>query len=407
MTQLAWYGDDFTGSTDVLEVLALHGIDAVLYLSIPDAATAARFAGCAAVGLAGESRSQTPAWMDANLPPVFAWLASTGAAICHYKVCSTFDSAPSVGSIGRALELGRTAFNIASVPMVVGAPALRRYMVFGNLFAAVDGVAYRIDRHPTMSRHPVTPMREADLRLHLASQTALSIGLLDTLQLTSERLRALLQTKPGAYFIDVHDDASLRAAGALLWDEEFRSPFVLGSSGVEYALVAHWGLARRDVPGPASVDKIVVMSGSCSPVTAAQIAHARANGFVCLRVESGVERTASDAINNGSSVVMYSAEGAADIANTPGNAIAERNGEVLCAVLDSCDVKRVVVAGGDTSSHVGRQLGIDALTFLNPIAPGAPLCRAHAKNPRRDGLEIVFKGGQCGAPDFFLKTRGD
>ncbi len=406
MTQLAWYGDDFTGSTDVLEVLALHGIDAVLYLSIPTASTTARFAHCAAVGLAGESRSQTPEWMNANLPRVFAWLASTGAAMCHYKVCSTFDSAPEVGSIGRALELGRAAFNIDVVPMVVGAPALKRFMVFGNLFAAVDGVAYRIDRHPTMSRHPITPMREADLRLHLAKQTALSIGLLDTLHLTPESLKNLLGTKPGAYFIDVHDDASLRAVGALLWNEEFRSRFVLGSSGIEYALVAHWGNTKREVPGPAPVKQLVAVSGSCSPVTAAQIAHARANGFICLRVIDGIETEAIAAINNGASVVLYSSEGAADIANMPGNAIAERNGSVLRAILDATNVRRVVVAGGDTSSHVGRQLGIDALTFLNPIAPGAPLCRAHAADPRRDGIEIVFKGGQCGAPDFFFKARG-
>ena len=52
-------------------------------------------------------------------------------------------------------------------PMIVGAPRLARYQVFGNLFAAVDGVGYRLDRHPTMSRHPVTPMDEADLRVHL------------------------------------------------------------------------------------------------------------------------------------------------------------------------------------------------------------------------------------------------
>jgi uncharacterized protein YgbK (DUF1537 family) len=59
------------------------------------------------------------------------------------------------------------------------------------------------------------------------------------------------------------------------------------------------------------------------------------------------------------------------------------------------------VAGGDTSSHAGQQLGIDALTFVSHLAPGAPLCRAWSQIPGRQGLEIVFKGGQCGKEDFF------
>jgi uncharacterized protein YgbK (DUF1537 family) len=73
-------------------------------------------------------------------------------------------------------------------------------------------------------------------------------------------------------------------------------------------------------------------------------------------------------------------------------------------VLDRSGVRRVVVAGGDTSSHAGRQLGIQALTFLCPLAPGAPLCIAWSNNRERDGLEIVFKGGQCGKEDFFLRV---
>ena len=71
--------------------------------------------------------------------------------------------------------------------MIVGAPRLKRYQMFGNLFAAVDGVGYRLDRHPTMSRHPVTPMDEADLRVHLAAQTARRIELVDMLQLRARR----------------------------------------------------------------------------------------------------------------------------------------------------------------------------------------------------------------------------
>src|SRR3954468_1680203 len=114
--------------------------------------------------------------MDRNLPPVFELLRSLGAPITHYKVCSTFDSAPHVGSIGRAIDLAAPILGGAWHPLVGAAPAIARYQALGNLFARVGGVAYRLDRHPTMSRHPVTPMREADLRLHLAEQTDGRVG---------------------------------------------------------------------------------------------------------------------------------------------------------------------------------------------------------------------------------------
>ena len=74
--------------------------------------------------------------MSANLPAIFRTLQQFGAPVTHYKVCSTFDSSPDTGSIGRAMEIGRDVFAPAFVPIVVGAPHLRRYVVFGNLFAA-------------------------------------------------------------------------------------------------------------------------------------------------------------------------------------------------------------------------------------------------------------------------------
>ena len=149
MTPLyAFYGDDFTGSTDVLEQCAEGGVPAVLFLREPDAALRARFPDARAIGLAGDSRSRSPDWMDDHLPRAFASLAD--AAIIHYKTCSTFDSSPHTGSIGRALDLGVAAFG-GPAAIVVGAPHLRRYVAFGNLFAAAGAEVFRIDRHPTMS----------------------------------------------------------------------------------------------------------------------------------------------------------------------------------------------------------------------------------------------------------------
>jgi uncharacterized protein YgbK (DUF1537 family) len=69
----------------------------------------------------------------------------------------------------------------------------------------------------------------------------------------------------------------------------------------------------------------------------------------------------------------------------------------------SAGVRRVAVAGGDTSGYVARALGIESLEFIAPLAPGSPLCRARFTTADRPEIEICFKGGQVGGPDFLLK----
>lgn len=418
---LAWYGDDFTGSTDVLEMLSLHGIASVLFLHPPEASLPHRFRDYRAFGLAGSSRSRSPEWMDEHLPAAFAWLASLNVPLCHYKVCSTFDSSPTMGSIGRALEIGKRLFATPCVPIVAGAPALGRYTFFGHLFAAAAGEVHRIDRHPTMSCHPVTPMRESDLRLHLASQTCLRIALLSFLDLKSS---PLLPDSADAVLLDVMDEATLRVAGRLLWPAS-GTRFAIGSSGVEHALAAAWGMHPIPHVAPQPAGRIIVLSGSCSPITASQINYAASHGFATIHLdpiqfaeqqqpaaEQAVD-TAVRHLHNGRSVVLYTAQSASDhiapdLAARPGfrQSLGRMAGSVLASIIDRSGVRRVVVAGGDTSSHAGSQLGIEALTFVCPLTPGAPLCRAWSANPARDGMEIVFKGGQCGAPDFFLYAKG-
>jgi uncharacterized protein YgbK (DUF1537 family) len=155
----------------------------VLLLDIPDPEMLARFPVARCIGMAGSSRGRSPEWMEVKLPKAFAALAALKAPILHYKVCSTLDSSPTIGSIGRAIDLGVRHVPGRWSPSIIGAPRLRRYQVFGKFFAAVGGIGYRLDRHPTMSRHPVTPMGEADLRRHLSDQTGRRIELIDMLQL--------------------------------------------------------------------------------------------------------------------------------------------------------------------------------------------------------------------------------
>jgi uncharacterized protein YgbK (DUF1537 family) len=448
---IAFYGDDFTGSTDALECLAATGLKSVLFVDVPTPEVLARFEGLDAIGIAGNSRSLTPDEMEAVIPKALDALRKTGAPILHYKVCSTFDSSPTIGSFGRVMDIAQREFGRRTIPIVVGAPKLARYSFFGTLFARhnVDGTVHRIDRHPTMSVHPTTPMREADMRRHIGAQTTQTIALLAAPAVAGAdaeaALDAALAADPDAILMDIADAHAEAKVGALLERMAARQAplFVLGSSGVNYALVASWRAEGRLPAEPptmvaSAVDRIFVISGSCSPATGAQIQAAVRTGFAdvaidpLMLIEEGgsgpygratVERIV-DLLDAGRDVVAHSSTGPSDPRETKvadhlaqrglsaeagriegGRALASAAGGLLDGVLKRVPLRRFVVAGGDTSTASIKQLGIDALEMVAPLFPGAPLCRALAPGRDLHGRELVLKGGQLGKPDFFLQAK--
>ncbi|MBK8027212.1 MAG: four-carbon acid sugar kinase family protein [Chloroflexi bacterium] len=444
---LTFYGDDFTGSTDSTEVLEWAGIPSVLFLEPPTLdLLERRFPEIRAVGLAGIARSMSPAQMDEALPPLFSALKDLGAPAFHYKVCSTFDSSPTLGSIGRATEIGLSVFGEQTVPLVVGAPFLKRYVAFSNLFARVDDITYRLDRHPTMSRHPATPMNESDLRLHLGKQTTRRMGAINVLHLAlppDELWRYFQCLQEGGAEIavfDTIDDAHLMTVGGLLSQvieaRQGAGPaLIVGSSGVEKALALHWqacGHVTQPPPPPplGPVKQLLVVSGSAAPGTAAQLDWAEANGFVMRRLDSvrlvdpatadeeraAVVQSALESLGAGHNLVLYSARGPDDphilgtkehlerLALDPqsvGSLLGTQQGLILKELLERTGLRRAIVTGGDTCGYASRQLGIYALRTILPVAPGAPLCRAYAENAAFDGLEISLKAGQVGKVDYF------
>lgn len=451
---LCFYGDDFTGSTDVLEALFRTGLRTILFLEPPDPQLLQeKFRDADCFGVAGVGRSLSPEELEYELRPVLKTLQTAGAAIVHYKVCSTFDSSPDTGSIGKAVEIGREVFQGQKegtfIPMLVGVPYLRRYTVFGHHFAGAGAEVHRLDRHPTMMRHPVTPMGEADLRLHLEKQTEMRTSLLDIVALDGDhddvrqRLDTIIQEqRPDIVLFDVLDEKRLEAAGRVIWEQAAGGEglFVVGSSGVEYALGSAWraeGLAPATYPTEETVeavDKLLVVSGSCSPVTEKQIEHALEAGYAGIRIpaeelllperrEFAIAKLQEDTLKQlkaGRSVILYSALGPRDTSiGLLREALAERGlraeessrllgealGDLTKKVIAEAGLSRIVIAGGDTSGYVTREIGIYALECLSTLEPGGPLCRAYANDPSFDGLELVLKGGQVGSEVFFEKVR--
>jgi uncharacterized protein YgbK (DUF1537 family) len=437
-----------------MDALVRAGVPTVLFIKDPTPEDLARFPGVEVAGLAGMSRTWTPAQMQSDLRPRLECLRALAPRVCHYKVCSTFDSSPTIGSIGAAIDIGQSLFESPWVPLVIGAPRLRRYTLFGNLFAGFGPEVFRLDRHPTMSRHPVTPMAEADLRAHLAQQTRRAIGLVDILALTGdaqqvdERLQALLSgagrgDRPEIVLFDVLDEDRLASVGRLVWSGAQRlerTLFCAGSSGLEYALVGHWqrtGELPVDPPGlpwPKPVDQILAVSGSCSPQTASQIEHALANGFVGIDVNApalldpatngaarskAVEATLG-ALAAGQSVLLYSARGPGDPRirelqqasaarhGDPlafGHALGGELGAVLRTIVERRRVPRVALAGGDTSGHLAKAMGVEILEPVYQSAPGSVLCRVHSQHDFVQGVELVMKGGQVGNERFFVSVK--
>jgi len=415
---LAYYGDDFTGSTDALEFLCRAGAKAILFIEPPTKEQLQSFPDLDAYGVAGKTRSLSPDEMEQVLIPAFEQIKATGAKHVHYKVCSTFDSSPTIGSIGKAIDCGSKVFGNRFVPVIGGMPALGRFCAFGNLFAKMgigsEGEYYRLDRHPSMSKHPVTPMNESDLRIHLGKQTRQSIGLIDFVQQKTNNIDEW-EINDEVVLLDLISMSHFEKIGFWLNYNQRETPlFSVGPSSVEMALGRYWnkiGLLqeKNEWDEIEKSNNLLVVSGSCSPITAAQIAWAKTNGFeeviidavaICNNdVDASIYKQVTELLLQQRNVIVHT--GDKQTQNLPSEKLGTALGLIAKNAVEQTGIKRVVVAGGDTSSYAARAMNIEAVEMIASLVKGAPLCKAHSKNKSINGLEVNFKGGQVGPENYF------
>ncbi|WP_374975842.1 four-carbon acid sugar kinase family protein [Microbacterium trichothecenolyticum] len=406
---VAFYGDDFTGSVDALLQFARRGWTGRLFTGLPDAAALRRAADeVDVVGVAGISRSLAPDEMDAELRPVFAAFAELEPAIVQYKACSTADSAPGVGSLGRVVELARESFGERPVPMLFAQPDFGRYTLFGQHFAAERGTVYRLDRQPTMSHHPSTPMTEADLAVHIGRQTDLPVGSIPLVAF--DDLEALLRSSAeSALVLDALTDEHLVIIGEAV--AALPAPvFAIGSGGLSHGIAAARPRSGPAIPASTpAAGPVLVVSGSRSAQTRRQADAAAAAGWLVQPLPldgPGREVVVPDviaALRAGRGVVVTSDDADATSAGDRPvlEAIAEAAASVISAVAGDGAARRVIVCGGDTSSRVTRLLGVESLSIAANPWGNVVLLRAHAADPAIDGLELLLKGGQVGADTLF------
>jgi uncharacterized protein YgbK (DUF1537 family) len=293
-----------------------------------------------------------------------------------------------------------------------------------------NGKIYRIDKHPSMSKHPVTPMNEGDLRIHLGKQTDKKIGLIDNVQQKAKKKEWLDNiTDEEVILLDTMNEDELLKIGDWLnaQQEKHGQLFSVGGSGIEMALGNYWNKKGKLKPMTKwkkikKAEPLLVVSGSCSPVTKKQIEFALAQGFIetPLELETFQSETGHgfsiggnleeivSALRQNQNVIVHTGNIRKIEQSTSARTLGNVLGHIAKRVCEEVKLKRVVIAGGDTSSYAARAMGIDAVEMIAPLVIGAPLCKAYSKNKAIDGLEVNFKGGQVGGDNYFeVVTRGE
>lgn len=410
---LGCIGDDFTGSSDLANTLARGGMRVVQYNGIPRG-TAASTVEAGVVALKTRTAPVAEA-VELSLSAL-EWLRAQGCRQFLFKYCSTFDSTPE-GNIGPVLDALADALGARSVVVCPAFPATGRTIFQGHLF-----VGDRLLSESGMEKHPLTPMTDPDLRRWLALQTRHAVGHVGyhTVAAGVEAVRAAMDAEVGQgrrYLVaDAVSDQDLHALGAAV----ARDILVSGGSGIALGLPENFRRAGligssttvwTGLEGPAAA-----LCGSCSVNSRKQIAVHR-DSFPAM--EAGADAVLSGDITptgaadwvmanqeaGGPPLVYSSAEpdvvAAAQARHGKERVAAAVEGffAALARALQSRGVRRLVVAGGETSGAVVSALSIPHFDIGPEIDPGVPALLA--PDP---GMVLALKSGNFGGPDFFARA---
>jgi uncharacterized protein YgbK (DUF1537 family) len=386
------------------------------------------------VGVAGPARSLGGEAFDELVRAELAQIARTGAEVLLYKVCSTFDSLPTLGSIGRGIELLHEQFTgLGPVAVAPAQPQFGRYTAFSNHFGVFAGQVHRLDRHPVMSRHPSTPMHEADLRQVLAEQftdrqvpAAVHLPAYADGSFT-ERWKAYQADSVPAFVVDAvtddHLDEVARALRAAGHTSGAQPSVVVGSGGIMAALARiDTGREARQSGRQQASGPVLVVSASASSTTAAQIGDAVNHGWAdvpvpvdLLKTEdqdllAAVEKHTAAALSAGRDVVVHTTRGSDDPRYAAAGPIDPRHvggllGTLAGHMAGAGLTRDIAVLGGDTSSHALMAMGVQELRVSDQFVTAGPVCRSddHATVA---GCRLLLKGGQVGPPDILRRFAG-
>lgn len=408
---LGCIADDLTGATDVALMLQAAGLRTLQAIGVPGNSGATPEADAVVIAL--KSRTSPAPEAVAQSLAANAWLRERGARQILFKYCSTFDSTDA-GNIGPVADALLDACGADFTVVCPAFPTNKRTVYMGQLF-----VGDQLLSDSPMKDHPLTPMRDANLVRVLGRQTKRRVGLapLAVVHQGPSALRetfAALRSAGYSYaVVDAVNDHDLRVLGEACAE----LPLLTGGSGIAMGLPANFG---RHVPAATVLPQVAraaaVLSGSCSAQTIAQVAdwmRTRPAFRIDPRKLAAGEDMAAQAMAwmaaqpAGEPVLVYATSSPDEVRvaqSSLGAAVAgdlvERCLARVAREMVQRGVRRLVVAGGETSGAVVAALGVQ-LPHIGPqIDPGVPWTVSSGE----PALALALKSGNFGAIDFFTKA---
>ena len=411
--RLAAIADDYTGASDLANTWRRCGLNTVQTIGLP---TSLEIGDADAVVVAHKIRSVPAETAVRTAIETFDWLTSLGVEHVMYKVCSTFDSTD-LGNIGPVADALRARSGAPWLLVTPAFPETRRTVYKGHLFVGDVLLSESPLRH-----HPLNPMHDANLVRVLGKQSAGGVGLLDLAtirgggELVRARIGAMADSGHRSIIADAIEEADLETVGAVA--VAVRAS--VGASGLGLGLARAIRRAASDVgvvdAGRERIGGLAaVISGSCSARTLEQIAWAERT-FPVLRLDpealvstdgdvSHAETWARERLVEGPVLIAASADletvrkvqerhGPERTGHIIEGALADLAGRLVCM-----GVRRLVVAGGETSGAVVDHLGIRGFRIGDEIAPGVPVVTTIGRSGGE--LSMALKSGNFGEIDFF------
>jgi len=408
---LGCIADDFTGASDLANTLTRGGMRTVQTIGVPGGDLEVN---ADAVVVALKTRSIDRDEAVRQSLAAHAWLAQRGCSQFLFKICSTFDSTPrgNIGPVGDALR--HAVGGGGCIAVCPAFPTNGRTVYRGHLF-----VGDKLLNESGMVKPPLTPMTDANLVRVLQAQTANRVALVghELVRSGADAIRARLNVLAGegAAFaiVDALSDADLHALGAALAGMRL----AIGGSGIALGLPENFRPAGA--PGAPAVHRAdivaraVVLAGSCSQATRAQVAAFVRGGRVLhaeishvVHDQDYVERVADWCLAQPQAALVATSAAPEDVAAATATFGAPVAGAIehffgrLAAALFARGVRRFVVAGGETSGAVVGALGVRQFAIGAEIDPGVPVLTTEAPRP----MALALKSGNFGAADFFQRA---
>jgi 3-dehydrotetronate 4-kinase len=408
--------DDFTGGTDIATVLAREGLRVVQAIGVPPPDR--DFGEVDALVIALKTRSIPAAEACAISLDALEALRARGAERIYFKYCSTFDSTDR-GNIGPVAEALATELGAEMAIFCPAYPENRRRVFGGYLF-----VGDVLLSESGMRNHPVTPMRDANLVRVLARQTTRPVDRVDLNAVragprtVAERLGELREAGIFHAIVDASRDADFETIAGALGDDVL----VTGGAPLAGGFAKQWRAcgftpadeAQRALPSVGG--SAVVIAGSCSRATLAQVAHSR-TAMPTFALDERVFTKTDDVVTSAlawadaqskDGPIMVTASEAPEAvsehhARYGADEASSRVEDALARIasgLRERGIRRFIVAGGETSGATVRALGVDALRIGPQIEPGVPWTVTVDAQP----IALALKSGNFGSEDFFARA---